>query len=341
MLRKPLTLSKNLKIGIFTPSSPAHVTFPERFDLGLNYLRNAGYDIVLGKVTALFTDQGYRTADPISRADELNELFADKSIGLIISTIGGANCSSLIPYLDYSLIAKSNAIFCGYSDVTSLHMAITTCSNLSTLYGPAVVPSFGEFPSPIPETANHFWQIVSSRFTGPLPIPARYSNKSGSWATNEWKTQSRQWHVNEGLRVLKPGSSRGESLVANLNTLLSLAGTKYFPDLKGKILFLEEMLCPLSRYERNLRHLQLLGGFDNLAGVIISKPEKFDRQGAPFTAEDLLIEIIGADVPYPVLANFDCGHTHPLIAVPNGCTVQMSSHEGENPTIELVEPFAL
>ena len=41
------------------------------------------------------------------------------------------------------------------------------------------------------------------------------------------------------------------------------------------------------------RALQLMGVFEELAGLIIGKPEHFSAQGAPFGYEELILEIIG------------------------------------------------
>ena len=62
-------------------------------------------------------------------------LIKDDDVDFLMATIGGNTSGSIIPYLDYELIAKKRKIFTGYSDITALHMAILTQAKLSTFYG--------------------------------------------------------------------------------------------------------------------------------------------------------------------------------------------------------------
>ncbi len=114
-------------------------------------------------------------------------------------------------------------------------------------------------------------------------------------------------------------------VIANLNTLLTAAGTDYFPDLEGKILLIEEMDAPLSEEERNLRHLERLGVFNVISGLIISKPEVYNQQGAPFDYDDLVLEIIGTNRKYPIITQFDCGHANPMITLAEMCEVKIEA----------------
>jgi muramoyltetrapeptide carboxypeptidase LdcA involved in peptidoglycan recycling len=123
------------------------------------------------------------------------------------------------------------------------------------------------------------------------------------------------------------GEARAPLIGANLNTLVALAGTPYFPRVSGHVLAIEEMDAPFSHYERNLRQLQLMGVFDDIAGLIVSKPETPDAQGAPFGADDLLREVLG-DVRYPVVVDADMGHTHPMITLAQGTPVALRADAG-------------
>jgi muramoyltetrapeptide carboxypeptidase len=334
------------RVGVFTPSAPAHVTARDRYLNGLRTLREIGFDVVEGLLTAkaqwpdATCTQGYRSGSPRERANELMSLFLDPDVRAIIATIGGANSSSLLPYLDFDAIRANPKVFCGYSDVTSLHLALWTKAGLSTFYGPAVVPSFGEFPSGFEGTRRSFLDATMLHRTGEraLVAPARWSREAprfGDPASHD--PLQRAWQDNLGWRVLVPGRVRAPVICANLNTLVSVAGTRYFPDLTGHVLLIEEMAAPLSRYERNLRHLQLLGTFDRLAGLLVGKSETPDREGAPFTADDLLREVIG-DVSYPVAVDLDVGHTHPSLTLALGTPIDVDA-TGEFVTITVLAPM--
>lgn len=315
-LLRPPPLEPGATLGVFTPSSPAHVWFREKYLHGLDQLRALGFRVVEGPLTARQTSQGYRSGTPVERAAELMALVEDPAVHGLVSTIGGMNSSSLIPYLDFARIRAHPKVVCGYSDVTALHLAILARSGVSTFYGPAVVPSFGEWPAVLPETADSFLDAVRRHRAGrrALQPPARWSSHVRDAATDAWKTEPRRWEPNPGWRALVPGRVTAPVVAANLDTLLSLAGTDCFPALDGVVLMIEEMHAPLRREERSLRQLHLLGVFDRIAGLIVCKPELFDAQGAPFGYDELVLEVAGRR-GYPVVAGFDCGHTVPMLTL--------------------------
>lgn len=318
-------------VGVFTPSSPAHLSSRERYFNGLSTLRGMGFGVVEGALTASAVGQGYRSGTPQQRAQELMALFRRSDVRAIFATIGGSNSSSLLPYLDFEAIRANPKVFCGYSDVTALHMAIWTQSRLSTFYGPAVVPSLGESPDGFEFTRRSFLNATMYHREGErvLAPPPRWSDQAPRFTdAASLDPANRVWHANPGWRTLLPGRCTAPLICANLNTLVALAGTRFFPDLADHVLLIEEMAAPFSRYERNLRQLQLMGVFDRLAGLVVGKPESPDPEGAPFTAEDLLREVIGA-VGYPVVVDMDVGHTHPSITLAQGSLVRVeASNDG-------------
>ncbi|MEY3902819.1 MAG: hypothetical protein RL189_2125, partial [Pseudomonadota bacterium] len=120
----PRRLRKGDTIGIFTPSVPAYQHNLGLFENGIRNLQKMGFSVKLGTLTAAHAAQGYRSGSGQERAAEFMSLIEDTSIRGLISTIGGYNSSSMLPFLDFEKIAKSQKVICGYSDVTSLHMAI-------------------------------------------------------------------------------------------------------------------------------------------------------------------------------------------------------------------------
>jgi muramoyltetrapeptide carboxypeptidase len=84
------------------------------------------------------------------------------------------------------------------------------------------------------------------------------------------------------------------------------------------------MDAPLMKEERSFRQLSLIGVFDEIAGLIVSKPEVFSSDGATFGYNDLIKDIVGKR-EYPVVSNFDCGHTIPMITVPQGVRVRLEA----------------
>jgi muramoyltetrapeptide carboxypeptidase LdcA involved in peptidoglycan recycling len=339
MIRAP-ALRPGDCIGVITPSSPAHVAHRDRYLNGLRTLRTMGFEVVEGSLTARATAQGYRSGSPEDRAAELMALFVRPEVRAIIATIGGSNSASLLPFLDFDAIRAHPKVFCGYSDVSSLHMALWTQAGLSTFHGPAVVPSFGEFPSGFDYTRESFLDAVMRHRSGrrALAPPPHWSREAPRFDDPAAVDPAcRVWQANPGWRTLVSGHAVAPVLCANLNTLVSLAGTRFFPSVGGHILMIEEMAAPFSRYERNLRQLQLMGVFDTLAGLVVGKPEMPDCEGAPFSAQALLMEVIGSP-RYPVVVDFDGGHTHPMVTLAQGALLEVDAST-ERAALTLAAPM--
>jgi len=336
----PKALAPGSRIGIFTPSSPAYRDNEELFRNGIRNLERLGFRVKLGSVTERRGSEGYRSATPEARAREFMDLIEDENVDGLIATIGGTNSNSLVPFLDFEAIRKNPKVVCGYSDVTSLHLAILHYSGLRTFYGPAAMTWFGDWPDGIPESDESFLDAVRRHFRGTRtlrPFP-RWSNHRRPWATGEWKSVPREWRENAGWKVLQPGNAEAPIVLANLSTLISAAGTPYFPDLRGKILLVESMSAAFSTEERNLRQLQLMGVFDEIAGLLVGKPEWPDAQGAPFSHNDLILEIVGRKRKYPVVTEFDCAHTVPMLTIAQMTPMKIAATDGEV-SVEILEPM--
>ncbi|RYZ78544.1 MAG: LD-carboxypeptidase, partial [Proteobacteria bacterium] len=228
---KPHALNIGDTIGIFTPSSPGYAWNEELFTNGLNNLEKLGFKIKLGALTERRASEGYRSGSPEERASEFMELVRDPNVHALMSTIGGTNSSSLIPFLDFEEIRKQRKIMCGYSDVTSLHAAILKFSGLRTIYGPGVMCWFGEWPDGVPESTEWFLTAAVEHREGlrKVLLPPRWSNHKRNWANDDWKSIPREWQQNDGWHVLNAGVATAPILALNLNTIMSSAGTPYWP----------------------------------------------------------------------------------------------------------------
>lgn len=337
---KPHALTQGSTIGIFTPSTPAYLYNPELFENGVKNLKKLGFNVKIGSLTAERASQGYRSGSPQERAQEFMDLIDDPDVDALMSTIGGNNSSSMIPFLDFEKIRNARKIFCGYSDVTSLHMSILHYAGLRTLYGPAVMTWMGEYPDGIPEMHESFLNAVGmgESYARPLKPFARWSNHFRDWGNGDWKNLPRKWNESEGWPVMSEGEAEGEIVVANLNTLLTAAGTPYFPALEGRILLIEEMAAPFSGLERNLRQLERMGVLEKIKGLLIGRPENPDSQGASFTIAELYEEVIGSR-PYPVAYHVDCSHTVPMHSIGQHSRVRLAARKGQSAELTLLDTF--
>lgn len=321
---KPPALKQGDTIGILTPSFPAPSRFRARYERGLAELREMGFTIREGRCAQ--QDEGYRSASIQERAAELNELLHDEDVTAIISTIGGNNSNSLLPYIDYEQLARHPKIMMGYSDVTALLMGCHAKTGVVTYYGPAIVPSFGEWDGMLPEGKQYVRDVLLRERIAPytLSVPTEWTEEMLDWNTQQ---RTKVMQPNAGWLTLRQGRAQGPLLGGNLNTLSGFLKSEYVPDWTGAILFLEDSFKTMADEERSLSMLKLAGVFDQIAGLIIGKHEHFNASGAPFSFETLLLEIIG-EATFPILTNVDIGHTFPSHVFPLGIDVELDATAG-------------
>ncbi|MCT4783623.1 MULTISPECIES: S66 family peptidase [Exiguobacterium] len=322
--KKPSALQPGDTVGIMTPSFPAPVRFPERYERGLQQLRQMGFRVIEGACAR--QTEGYRSASIQARADEFNALIRDPEVKAVISTIGGTNSNSLLPYLDYDALRRNPKIIMGYSDVTALLLACHVKAGVVTFYGPAIVPSFGEYGGMFPDGERYVRDVLCLECEAPyrLDVPEKWTEEMIDWATQD---RVKSFRPNEGWLTLREGEARGPLIGGNLNTMSGFLKSEFFPNLTGAILFIEDSFKTMAEEERSLSMLKLAGVFDEIAGLIVGKHEHFDTAGAPFSFESLLLEVVG-DVTFPIMTNVDIGHTFPSHVFPIGIDVLLDATNG-------------
>ncbi|WP_339264164.1 S66 peptidase family protein [Solibacillus sp. FSL W7-1472] len=306
-------LQRGDKIGIFSSSVPATSTAKLRYDRGKEFLQAKGFHIIEGNLTG--KQDGYRSGTPKERAEEFNQLLRDPSIKMIMSSIGGTNSNSLLPYIDYEAFKNNPKIVIGYSDTTAILLALFAKTNIPTYYGPALIPSFGEFEPLVHETYNyfkHYFSQPSVQYT--IPMSPVWSDEMINWLTYE---KPKTLYSNKWISFHE-GVVEGRLIGGNNNTMYGFIGTPYFPVIKnGDILLIEDSLKSASTVEKNLAMLKLHGIFDKVGGIILGKHELFDDEGTGKQPLDLLLEQLDGKI-IPILADVDCAHTHPMFPLAIG-----------------------
>lgn len=313
--------TNNLNIGVFSASSPISATVPVRYDRGKRYLESKGFCVTNG---ALYGKSDfYRSGSIKERADEFNRLLYDDNVHIIMSSIGGYNSNSILPYIDYDYLKKHPKIIIGYSDTTALLLGIYAKTGIVTFYGPALAASFGELPPFVDMTYEYFKSIVCEELTLPYEYvrPAIWTDEFISWKEQTREKEERQ---NEWICV-NPGVCKGRLIGGNLNTMQGIFGTEYMPKIKkGDILLIEDSLKDAGTIERSFSLLKLAGVFDKVSGIILGKHEKFNDSGTGRKPYEILSEVLG-ECNIPFLAEFDCCHTHPMFTMPIGCQVELNA----------------
>lgn len=318
-----MVLKKGDKIGIFTPSSPATVTARERFERAKAFLQSKGFELVEGKLTGQI--DYYRSGTPKERADELNELLRNPEIKMVMSTIGGTNSNSMLPYIDYEALKNHPKYVIGYSDATAILLALFAKTGIPTYYGPALIPSFGEFEPLVNDTYQYFEQyfIGENELPYEIPMPSFWSDELVNWLE---KTTEKTLYSNEWITVI-PGNVEGRLIGGNVNAMYGFIGTSFFPEIEhGDILLIEDCMKDASIVEKNIAMLKLHGVFDRVGGIILGKHEQYEDLGTGKKPYDLLLEQLDGH-QIPVLADFDICHTHPMHPIAIGKKVRLNATE--------------
>lgn len=308
-------------IGIFSSSSPISATVPVRYERGKAYLQSKGYTVIDG---ALYGKQdSYRSGSILERAEEFNGLLHDERIDILMASIGGNNTNAILPYIDYAYLNEHPKVIIGYSDTTALLLAIYAKTGIHTFYGPALAASFGELPPFVDWTYEYFENMIINN----PEIPFSFSQPK-YWTDEflDWKSQTTSKEQRDNAWMcINPGVAEGRLIGGNLNTMEGIFGTGYMPEIRhGDILMLEDSLKDASTIERSFSLLKLAGIFDRIGGLILGKHELFDDNGTGRKPVDILLEVMGKP-GIPILADFDCCHTHPMLTMPIGCRVRLDA----------------
>ncbi|MGR3764174.1 S66 family peptidase [Rossellomorea sp. NS-SX7] len=320
-MNMPQLLKKGDKIGIFTPSSPATVTARPRFERAKSFFEEKGFTIVEGSLTG--KSDFYRSGTPKERASEFNELLRNPEIKMIMSTIGGTNSNSMLPYIDYDAFEQNPKLVVGYSDATAIVLALYAKTNISTYYGPALIPSFGEFEPLVHDTYRYFEHYFTKEVSLPyeIPMPFYWSDEPVNWLE---KTTEKTLYKNEWITGVN-GVAEGRLIGGNVNAMYGFIGTEYFPTIKeGDILLIEDCAKNASIVEKNFAMLKMHGIFNKASGIILGKHEGYEDSGTGRKPLDILLEQLDG-VNIPVLADFDTCHTHPMHPLAIGKMVKLDA----------------
>lgn len=297
-------LKKGDTIGIIAPAS---CTNYEKVLEAKKNIENMGYRVILGECTKKAW-YSYAGTDE-ERVKEINDFFKNKEIDAIICMRGGYGCNRLVELVDFQIIKENPKIFIGYSDITTLHMAINEKTGLVTFHGPMAVSNFLNGYNE--ETYRHFIEVLS------VPQEKR-----------ELKNFSKN------LEIINGGKCQGKVVGGNLATLIATLGTEYDLDYNGKILFLEEIGEKTYKIDRFLNQLKKHGVLEKIEGVILGD----FRNCPPDSEKDMsLLEVFYdyfRDLKKPVVFNFESGHSEPMLTLPLGALCEI---DGDNRKITILE----
>ncbi len=292
----PEKLKQGDKVAIIAPSSPVS---KENADGCKEAVISMGYQVVMGE-SAYKSVRGYAAGTGKEKAAEIMKMFTDKSIKAIWCIRGGITSSHVVDKLDYDLISRNPKIFVGYSDITNLHVVFNQKSNLVTYHGPMVKSNM-------------------------LNDYDDFTRKSFEQALNFESELTLQNPVGESFEVISGGTAEGTIIGGNLALLVSMLGTPYEIDTKGKILFFEDVNEKLSRVDRMIYHLKYSGKLDDIKGIIVGDFTNCQLDDPEYGLKELLKDELG-NLDIPVMYNIKSGHCFPMSTIPMGSICHMDAH---------------
>jgi muramoyltetrapeptide carboxypeptidase len=308
---KPPRLKPGDTVGLINPAGATFVS--EDIKVVQESLAALGLKTKVGKHA--LDRYGYLGGTDEARADDVNAMFADKEVNAIITVRGGWGCNRILPLLNYDVIRKNPKIICGYSDITSLLVALYAKTGLVTFHGPVGTSTWNQF------SLNYFKKILFDGETVTMENPKTIGD-------NLAQTKDR-------VETISKGKAKGKLVGGNLSVLSAMIGSEYLPNWKNHILFIEETDENIYRVDRMLTQLKLAGVLKQISGFVFGKCTKCEPgEGyGSLTLEEVLSDHI-KPLGIPAWYGAMIGHIENKFTVPVGCEAEIDADAG---TIRLLE----
>lgn len=298
---------------------------------------------VLGLVPVEYPTTRQLGASPQARAADFTAAFADHSITAVMSTIGGNDLVTVVPFIEKEIVTANPKPFLGYSDNTNLTNMLWKLG-IPSFYGGSTQVHIGPGTG-IDEI--HLQALQAALFTGgilELTDPGISQDFGLDWANPQALTEFGEFESSEPWEWFGPAKTvTGRTWGGCLEVLVQLAIANRFPTneaLAGTILLLEtaEDVPPVDWVGWGVRSLGERGLLAQVAGVLVARPpasalfgpmpSPSDRQKYRQEQRDIIVQQIAQYNPDAVICvGVSFGHTRPQWIVPYGGYVTL---DGKN-----------
>ena len=251
-------------------------------------LRELGLDVNM--VPGFF---GNEVIGPEEKARLTNACFQDPEIDFIFDVSGGNLANLVLPHLDYDAIAKSRAMFCGYSDLTAVLNAVQTKTGRETVNY---------------QIRNILYDHADEQKEYLLKTVLR-----GGITENDLE-----------CRFLRGSRMSGKVFGGNLRCFLKLAGTPFWPDMTGGILLLESLGGAAYQVMTAIEQYSQIGVFEKISGVLLGTFTKMEKEGIKPSARELILKYVPENIP--VAATPFIGHGSDARAIIIGKEYILKAH---------------
>ncbi|MEA2606326.1 MAG: muramoyltetrapeptide carboxypeptidase, partial [Chloroflexota bacterium] len=299
--RKPRRLHEGDTVGVVAPASQ----WENRSELlrGVAGLEAWGLRVKLG---AHVNDRhGYMAGRDEDRAADLHAALDDPEVRAIICLQGGYGTPRLIPLLDEAVFAANPKAICGYSDLTTLHLAAQRWGNVISFYSNGASGVGSSEVTEFSKTSLHR-ALFSDEPFGPIG-----PNPDDPW-----------------VRGVVGGRATGRLAGGCAGLLSSAIGTRLQPDFRGRIVVLEEIELEGYVLDGILTHLRNAGLFEGAAGIVVGDLKtKWSGGIAELSTEDIVEEVLGP-LGLPLIFGLPIGHNKHHATVPLGALATLDADNG-------------
>jgi muramoyltetrapeptide carboxypeptidase len=292
-------------LRLFSPSGV--IGRPAAVRLALRRLRQMGFDAALDEST-LARHQRF-AGDDETRLAALHRI-AEQAPSVALATRGGYGLTRLLDRIKWKLVERSierGTRWVGHSDMTALQLGLLAHrGGVRTWAGPMAADHFGRA-----EGDGGVDDITRSVFLEAL---------SGELEAIGFRTEAGF----EGVDV------KGMLWGGNLSMLCSLIGTPHWPNIKGGVLFVEDVNEHPYRIERQLLQLLQAGVLAAQRAVVLGeftawKPTPLDRGYGLKT----VVAHLRSRLRVPVLTGLPHGHVPMTVMLPIGARVTLATQGRE------------
>ncbi|MBS2027929.1 MAG: LD-carboxypeptidase [Deltaproteobacteria bacterium] len=280
-------------VSIIAPAGPFE---PAIFEQGVAALKELGLE---PRFDPRISERiRYLAGDEQRRLSELLGAFRDPQTRAVFCARGGYGAMHLLPRIPVKELPDKPLV--GFSDITALHL-LWQRNGRRSIHGP-VVTQLGKQPAGVKDALGTLlFQGRAPTLTGAEPIVA--------------------------------GTATAPVVGGNLSVLTRLIGTPYLPELRGKILLVEDVGERPYRLDRMLTHLQLAGLLDGLAGIAVGGLTGCEEKEADYTAREIVRELLGR-LAIPSALGFSVGHGEVNFPVVLGAPARLDAGAGTLTPVE-------
>jgi muramoyltetrapeptide carboxypeptidase len=295
-------------IYIYSPSGA--VRDKAAFKRGIRYLQSLGHEVEVDP-DALTSHLRF-AGDDDTRLAAIHRAAASGA-DVAMTTRGGYGLTRILGGIRYKALAKAierGTCFVGLSDFTALQLALLRKTGSTTWAGPALCEGFGVAVDADAKPPTGPDDIMEDCFNDMLL----------------WQGEGSGWRQNreDGMRDVR--ISNATLWGGNLTMLASLVGSDYFPDVKGGILFLEDVGEHPYRVERMLTQLLHAGVLARQKAIVLGQftEYKLTPHDKGFKLQSV-IQWLRTQIKTPILTNLPYGHVQTKVLLPMGAQSDLVS----------------